>query len=702
MRNKTSVILGFLFILLVVFAPCAPGQKEKEVEKPRVIGFDDILTFKRISGIISPDGETILYTVQEIDMEKNETHSFTWKIPFQGGEAIKMTTEPMKDRAFQWRPDGKRFSFLGERGKDKGLFIMNPAGGEPEKLFAHEEEITQYKWSPDSKKIAFITKDKLSKHKEKLKKEKKDAIVEDQDFIMSHLWIYNTETNKAERLTEGSDFTANSFDWSPDSKAIVFSATPTPRLTDSPKSDIYIITAEIPKSSLDEERAEPEGEKEEKDKEEPKVKLPTPKKLTTNPGEDVSPKFTPNGKYIIYRTRKPEDIIGYFRVARISVEGGTPEDISPKMDVDPSSYQFTPAGETVYFTALTGTESHIYRMSLKDRIPQVVTMGNGVLSGVHFNQDITRMVLSFEDSFHPAEIYSSITSEYKPKKLTNLNQNIKNFKLGKTEVIRWQSFDELEIEGLLIYPVGYEEGGKYPLIVQIHGGPSGVYTKSFDPTGQYYAGKGYFFFKPNFRGSSGYGHEFRRADIGDWGGGDYQDIMTGVRHIIKKGFIDTEKMGVMGWSYGGYMTAWVVTQTDVFKAAVVGAGITENISMWGTQDIPHTFEAYFGGGPYEKGMMEIYLKLSPLSHIRQAKTPTLILHGANDQRVPTGQASLFYRALKANKVPTHLVWYPRSGHGPREPNLRLDVIKRQAAWFSKYLLGEEMEIWPEEKEKTNK
>jgi len=178
--------------------------------------------------------------------------------------------------------------------------------------------------------------------------------------------------------------------------------------------------------------------------------------------------------------------------------------------------------------------------------------------------------------------------------------------------------------------------------------------------------------------------------------------MTGVRYLIKKGFIDEEKMGVMGWSYGGYMTAWVVTQTDVFKAAVVGAGITENISMWGTQDIPHFFEAYFGGGPYEKGMMDLYLKLSPLSHIRQAKTPTLILHGANDLRVPTGQASLFYRALEAVNVPTQLIWYPRSGHGPREPNLRLDVIKRQAAWFSKYILGKEIEIWPEEKEKKNK
>ncbi|MDH5714888.1 MAG: S9 family peptidase [Candidatus Aminicenantes bacterium] len=699
MKRKAFLVLCLFFLVLVVFSSWVPGQEgeKKEVEKPRVISFDDIQSFKGVSGIISPDGETILYIVQEIDREKNETHSFAWKIPFQGGEAIKMTTEPLKDRAFQWKPDSKRFSFLGERGKDKGLFIMNPNGGEPEKLFDHEEGINEYKWSPDGKKIAFIARDKLSKHKEKLKKEKKDAVVEDQDFVMSHLWIYDTETKKAERLTEGSDFTVNSFNWSPDSKAITFSATPTPRPIDSPKSDVYIISAEIPKSSLEEKEEKAEKE-EEKEEEKPKVKLPAPKKLTVNPGADANPQFTPDGKYIVYRIQEPGELIGYSRAARLSIEGETPEDISPKMDVQPSSYQFTPDGETVYFSATTGTESHIYRMSLKDRIPQAITVGSGVWSGVNFCKGRKRMAFSYTDTSQPAELHSSLTSEYKPKKLTNLNQNIENFKLGKTEVIRWKSFDNLEIEGLLVYPVDFEEGEKYPLIVQIHGGPSGVYTKSFDVTGQYFAGQGYFYFKPNFRGSSGYGDEFQRADIGDWGGGDYQDIITGVRHLIKKGFIDEERMGVMGWSYGGYMTAWVVTQTDIFKAAVVGAGITENISMWGTQDIPHVFEAYFGGGPYEKGLMELYLKLSPLSHVRKAKTPTLILHGENDQRVPTGQASLFYRALKAVKIPTQLVWYPRSGHGPREPNLRLDVVKRQAAWFSKYLLGKEMEIWPEEKE----
>ena len=565
---------------------------------------------------------------------------------------------------------------------------MNSDGGEPVKLFNHEEGINQYLWSPDGRRIAFLAKDKLPEYEEKLKKEKKDAIVEDQDFQMTHLWIFDCQSKKEERLTGGDDFSIVSFDWSPDSNKIAFSATPSPRMIDYTKSDIYLVEARTLNGS-----AEKEG-----------VRLPKPLKITANAGEDIAPQFTPDGHAIAYKSRQAKDLVGDYKMMRISIQGGTPEDISPKADLAPPAYYFSLDGSSVYFCAVASTVVNIYQMSLADRIPKPLTPGGGTYMPVglnayiplSFDRDRTRLVFSFADSLHPGELYSAEASGFKPNKLTDINPNVRNLKLGKTELLTWRSFDGLNIEGLLLYPVDYQDGKKYPLIMNIHGGPADAFRQDFDPEGQFYSGQGYFVFKPNPRGSAGRGNAFRCANVGDWANGPYNDIMSGVRSLINKGLVDENRMGIMGWSYGGYMTAWAISQTNLFKAAVIGAGITENISAWGGQDSPLHFEAYFGGNPYEDGKSELYTKLSPFTYVRNAKTPTLILHGQDDKRVPPGQASLFYRALRANHVPTQLVWYPRTGHAPDEPNLRLDVIMRRAAWFSRYLLDREMTIWQEE------
>jgi dipeptidyl aminopeptidase/acylaminoacyl peptidase len=260
--------------------------------------------------------------------------------------------------------------------------------------------------------------------------------------------------------------------------------------------------------------------------------------------------------------------------------------------------------------------------------------------------------------------------------------------MGRTDVISWKSTDGFTIEGLLTYPVGYEEGDRVPLVVDVHGGPNGAHVQDFTGDGdiymtQVFAQQGYAVLRPNVRGSAGYGKDFRYANVEDWGYGDLDDLLAGVDHAIDRDIAHPDSLALMGWSYGGYMTSFAVTQTDRFQAASMGAGLPNLISMVGTTDIPDYLAAHMGGDYWNQ--MQTYEKHSAVYHIDQVSTPTQVLHGAEDDRVPTRQGQEFYRALKRQGVATEMVLYPRTPHGPREPKLLMDVTPRILHWFDKHL-----------------
>ena len=276
----------------------------------------------------------------------------------------------------------------------------------------------------------------------------------------------------------------------------------------------------------------------------------------------------------------------------------------------------------------------------------------------------------------------------RPTRVSTANTSLVKPPLGATELVRWKGKDGLEIEGLLTLPVHSPAGSRVPLILNIHGGPSGVFSEAFiGAPGLYpiaaFAAKGYAVLRPNPRGSTGYGTPFRQRVVRDWGGLDFQDLMAGVDSLIARGIADPERLAVMGWSYGGYMTAWTVTQTARFKAAAVGAGITNHVSMYGTQDIPTVYEDYFGGLPWTAA--DVYARSSPINFVHRVKTPTLLLHGENDNRVPPTQAHEFYRAIKRQGVETRMVVYPRQPHGPTEPKFQQHIMEEHLAWVEKHL-----------------
>jgi dipeptidyl aminopeptidase/acylaminoacyl peptidase len=290
----------------------------------------------------------------------------------------------------------------------------------------------------------------------------------------------------------------------------------------------------------------------------------------------------------------------------------------------------------------------------------------------------------------PSEVYATDAAFVSFRRLTDTNPQARAFALGQTEVVTWKSSDGMDVEGVLLKPVDFDATKRYPLLVVAHGGPAGAFTNNYRvgglEGGQLWAGRGWAVFYPNPRGSSNYGEKFLQANINDWGGGDYRDIMTGVDALVARGIADPDRMAHIGWSYGGYMTAWVITQTMRFKAAMVGAGLTNMASMYGTNDIPNVLVTYFGGIP-NQDTMPLYAGRSAMSFIENVTTPTLILHGANDERVPTGQAYELFRGLKDRGKATELVFYPREGHGIAEYYHQKDRLTRIFDWVTRHTLA---------------
>ncbi len=286
-------------------------------------------------------------------------------------------------------------------------------------------------------------------------------------------------------------------------------------------------------------------------------------------------------------------------------------------------------------------------------------------------------------------MYVAPVHDFRPQPVSDINKNTSRIsRLIDTEVIPWKSKEGEDIEGLLTYPVGYEKGKRYPLLLIIHGGPMGAFMQTYDGTAAYYpvaafASHGYAVLRPNPRGSTGYGKKFRYANYGDWGGGDYQDIMSGVDFVIDQGIADPDRMGVMGWSYGGYMTSWTITHTHRFKAASAGGAVTDLAAFNGTADIPSFLPDYFGGEFWDKP--EVYQEHSPIAHVKGVTTPTLLMHGELDERVPLSQGEELYNALKRQGCVVKMVIYPRTHHGIEEPRLMLDSMSRNLEWFDRYV-----------------
>jgi dipeptidyl aminopeptidase/acylaminoacyl peptidase len=651
---------------------------------------EDALAVKQIGAPqFSPDGKRIAYTISEWDKEENRRVSHIWLVSYDGGPTTKLTTGEKGETSPQWSPDGSNIAFLADRDKGIQVWVIPVDGGEADKLTNEENDIQSFQWSPDGKHLAYVTRDtpKDKAEREKRKKDKFDTIVVDSDFIYSHLWVIDVETREKKRLTEG-DFTVSNPQWSPNGASIAFVKSISGvqessfiDISDDRNTDIYIIS----------------------------VNGGSPRQLTTNPGPDANPQWSPDGKLLAY-TSNPEQKSWAAKTDAmvISPDDGAPRNLTKDFIESAisgaSSLAWAPDGNALYFSSGVGLYTHIFSVPVGGgEVAQVTRESRNYnafdIAGYQAtanspapapnSQEMThppiwKIAYTVNDSFTADDIWvAPLRQTEQAKKITWVNPQIRDLALAKTRVIKWKGPDNLDIEGLLISPLGYEEGKRYPLILQIHGGPYGRFTDTFNSRAQLWAAHGFAVLMPNPRGSTGYGNRFTIANIGDWGGKDFKDIMAGVDTVIARGVADPDKLVVMGGSYGGFMTFWTITQTDRFKAAIGHAGISDWYSFHGQSDVPGLMEYGLGGQPWVTA--ETYRKLSPMTYVDRVKTPLLITHGERDLRVPITQAEQYYRALKKRGVETVFLRYPREGHGIQEPNHQIDLFHRQLEWFDSHL-----------------
>jgi len=659
MLNKYS--LKNILLLIIAFLVINVNAQSK-VWTPEIS-----IKIKQISDLNFSNNNKIAMVVREAltDGEKSEYLSQIWLSHTDFSEPIQFTYHEKSSTHPRFSPDGKFLAFISDRVEKPQIWVIRTSGGEAWQFTFEKQGVGSFKWSPNGSKIAFLMKDPKTEKEEKDEKEKRDVILVDKNFKYSHLYLKsfttNIDTTNGDRITKG-EYDITSFSWNPNGKNIVFSQSLEPTFNSRFVSgDISIVN----------------------------VNSETVRKLVSWGGNDTSPIFTPNGKTIIFTSDgEKNEPIGFRDIYKISSNGGIPYKIAETPNRSASIIACSSNSNYLYVSDANRTKSEIYKIGLNNKEIKPILNLKGRISSSKISNNSEMIVFVKQELNKPSEVYLSELNKISPKQISNFNSSLEFPKFAKTELITWISKDGLEIEGLLTYPTKYNKRKKYPLALIIHGGPAGVFSQSF--TGnpgiyniEYFASNGYAVLRPNPRGSTGYGKDFRFANFKDWGFGDYEDIMSGVDKAIDMGIADPQRLAVMGWSYGGYMTSFVVTRTERFKAASMGAGLPNLISMTTTTDIPDYLVAHMGGEFWED--YETYEKHSAIYRINNVKTPTQVIHGANDLRVPFTQGQEFYVALKRKGVSTEMVVYPRTPHGPREPKLLMDVSPRIMAWLDKFI-----------------
>ncbi len=652
--------------LIMILAGVSTAQAA-ERRRPTV---DDLLALKSAgSPRISPDGTWVAYAVSGADLDQDAYITHLWLAEVRTGRTFQVTRGDKSCSNPEWSPDGKWLSFTSSRSGDKNqLFLIRPDGGEAVRITKSETGVGGYEWSPDGQFIAFTAEDPAAQAGKDRKEAFGDFSVVRREYAYRHLWTLDVkealeDAQTGTRRTQGEEFTVGSFSWAPDAERIAFSATINPDFINGGTSDIYILA--LADDSV--------------------------RKIVGQPGPDSSPAWSPDGREILFSSAMGNK--NYYasnsRLALVSSEGGTIRSLTDAFDEDPDFIAWTSQG--IYFSALQKTASHLFRLDPGSRkIVRVSKPDDFIGFGYSFTRDGRRLAFSAGSATTLSEIYFS-ELPFAPRKLTEMTAQVGDFILGTREVISWKSKDGTEIEGILIKPAGFDPGRKYPLLCIIHGGPTGVDRPLLGADIRYYpsdiwAGRGALILKVNYRGSAGYGEEFRKLNYRNLGVGDAWDVLSGVDFLVDQGWVDPERVGCMGWSQGGYISAFLTTSSDRFKAISVGAGISNWATYYYNTDITPFTINYLGDDPADDP--EIYEKTSPMSYIKQAKTPTLIQHGEFDRRVPIPNGYELRQGLEDRGVPVEMIVYKGFGHGITKPKSMKAVMRHNLAWFGHYIFGD--------------
>ena len=609
---------------------------------------------------LSPDARQVLFTRTDRDTVKYEGTSHIYLHDLASGSTLQLTNSPKGESRPEWLPDG-RVLFRSDRDGRNAPWVISPQGGEAQRFVA-DTAAPGGAFSPDYARIAYTddTERPDEEEWERRVKRRDDGYFAEHKLTYSHVWVYDVASGRKTQLTTG-EFDHSSPTWSPDGRWIAYVSNRSNATVRDPgytnNSDIYLVPSDSG----------------------------APRQLTTNTGPDRSPSFSPDGRRIAYLSSdRANNSADQNDVKVVALDGGAPVNLTADYDYSVSSIEWSKDGRHIYISAAEGLTQKLYRAPAQGGELTPIDFGDDfVFGGFSQSRDGSKWLVTGSTLAEPGLVYLTDADGRGRRAILEENSRLGEFRVARAEPLTWKGADGWDIEGVLHYPVDYQPGVRYPLILQVHGGPHGRYTRSFNQGAQLWAARGYAVLQSNPRGSSGRTFEFSNANVNDWGGKDYVDIMNGVDHVIALGVADPERMAIMGGSYGGFMTFWAVTQTNRFKAAIGHAGISDWYSFYGQTDIPNLLEFGFGGMPVQS--KETYERWSPVEYAANVTTPLLITHGENDRRVPISQAEQYFRTLKKLEKTVEFLRYPREGHGIGEPLHRLHLDDEQEKWFARFL-----------------
>jgi len=658
------------------------GSRGTSAQTKRGITPEDYLSFKFVGDPhISPDGRVIAYVLTTIDQKKNRRESSIWVVPGDGSAAPRrLSAEGFSSSSPRWSPDGKTLAILSARSSDlpagetpkAQIYLLSIAGGgEAIALTKLKNGVQSYQWSPEGSRIVVVstsgpmdgvsTADRKSdvRHYTHIQYKFNDSGWFDDK--RRHLWVVSVPGGDAKQITEGQDWNDTDPQWSPDGTRIAFVSDRTGKAyDDSHNTDVWVIPAAGG----------------------------TLTKISDHAFEDENPRWSPDGKQILFTGQTAVHQFAKLYIADSA--GGAASKLAVK-DFDSIAGELRwPTSGSVLFTAGVKGETQIFRADLAERTFAAVTSGPRGIHAFDVNESAGKMAYLANDFQHLDDLYISNLDGSGERQLTHVNSELwAQLELQPVERLTYKSTDGWPIDGFFVKPLGWQAGKKYPMVLVIHGGPEGMFGVDWYHEFQVYAAKDWAVFFCNPRGSTGYGEKFERGEINNWGGMDYQDIMAGVDAALKQyPWVDANDLGVTGGSYGGYMTNWIVSHTNRFKAAVTLRSVSNFISDEGTRDGSYGHEDYFKGILFDD--FDQYWDASPLKYARNVRTPTLILHSDNDFRVPIEQGEQWFRALQHYGVPSELVLFPRENHNltrTGEPKHLVESLNWQIYWFERYLNG---------------
>jgi dipeptidyl aminopeptidase/acylaminoacyl peptidase len=699
MRTSPKLISISTLCLIVITVVTVFSQQSPSL---RGITPEDYYSFEFLTDPhISPNGKLVAYVVTKVDRAQNRRNSSIWMVATDGSHAPwQFTTSPQSTTSPRWSPDGQSLAFLSTRptsetpGAGAGtpgaaaepqraqIYLLSMNGGEASRLTNIKNGVNSFQWSPDGNRLVIISRTGPSDYRPESKDRSDVRHYKNTSYKFNdtgwfddrraHLWVVNVKSGSANQITQGNDWNDSDPQWSPDGTRIAFVSNRTGKeLEENRNTDVWVVL--------------PDGT--------------SLTKISDHEEADSSPRWSPDGRTIAFTGElRDRDHPKIWLAPAVGLK--TSVLAANGLDLIPAALEWSEDGKSLYFESGVKGEFQLFRLDLAGRSVHQISSGARAVRNADFNARTNKMVYTANDFNHLDDLYSADPDGTNERKLTNLNTTLwKQLKLANVERFTYKSADNWDIDGFLVKPIGWQNGKKYPMILSVHGGPAGQYGVDWYHEFQVYAAKGYAVLFTNPRGSTGYGQKFERGIVGEWGGKDYIDVMNGVDAALKRyPWIDADRLGVTGGSYGGFMTNWIVGHTNRFKAAVTLRSVSNFISDDGTRDGAYGHSPDFGGDIFER--FELYWDRSPLKYAKNVKTPTLILHSDNDFRVPIEQGEQWFRALKHYGVTTEMVMFPRENHNltrTGEPKHLVESLNWQLYWFDRFINGNSAAVPPDMK-----